>query len=388
MTLLLQTEPPRPEGPALKLSNMKRRPLGHTGLHVSELCLGTMSFGWRTRHSTALTLLDEFVEAGGTFLEAAQICPDVLTPPDWAGLPESSIGDWLRSRQHPRESLILATRLVWNPDRHLPSDSLANCCEASLRRLKTDYLDLLVCDWTPTTPQLEDMLHGLTRLVEQGKVRHLAVSSFGAWQTGENLRQNSLRQLAGIGTIQADYSLLDRQSEPQLLGPNAGRLGFIARSPLAGGFLALPNHACQSLQDPRRRRNLHLRYGHSTGQAVCSAVESVAKDLGATMAQVSYSWVLSNPAVSALLIAPLSVNQLHDAIEATDLSLSWPQLRRLDLVSSTYLSPEDIAPALPEPSDRGQVLPWRGNGSDQTDDDTKSGGERVITLDFVEPPVR
>ena len=322
---------------------MNRRPLGQTGLHVSELCLGTMSFGWRTRPATAITLLDAFHGAGGNLIEATQICPDVLTQPDWIGLPEACVGEWLNSRAVRRSELIIATRLIWSSTPALPAENLARCLEASLRRLQTDYLDLLVCDWTPSSDRLDDVLHQLTQLVEQGKVRQLAVPSFARWEMSESVRQTSSRSLEPIMTVQADYSLLDRRSEISLLAhPHRRQLGFLARSPLAGGYLTMAKDR-PATHDLQRQRTLNLRYDHRKGRAIRAAVEAVAQELGATMAQVALAWVLSNPAVSAAVIAPLSANQLQDSIEATNLDLAWNQLRRLDLLSSSDPGQDETA---------------------------------------------
>lgn len=329
---------------------MTKRPFGQTGLHVSEPCLGTMSFGWRTRLPKALALLDRYHELGGNFVEAAGICSDLVAQPDWIGLPESSIGEWLKSRRIPRDEIVVATRMVWSPSLQLPAGNVAVCCENSLRRLGTDYLDLLVCDWVQPNRGLDDMMAALTKLVDQGKVRHLGVSGFNSWRASELARATSSRDLVGVAAVQDSYSLMERRCEPDLLNfSGSPQLGFLARSPLAGGFLAAPHSDRPLPQELLRQRNLRRRYNTARGEAVRSAVETIASDVGTTMAQVALAWVLANPAVSAAVIAPLSLNQLNDSVEASTLDLAWSQLRRLDLLSSGEPPGFPAAESLPEP---------------------------------------
>lgn len=308
-----------------------------------------MNFGWRTRLPAALALLDRYHELGGNFVEAAGLCTDLVAQPDWIGLPESSIGEWFESRRIPRDQMVVATRMVWSPSLQLPAGNVAVCCENSLRRLGTDYIDLLVCDWVYPNRGLEDMLAALTKLVDQGKVRHIGVSGFNAWRASEMARATASRDLVAVSAIQDNYSLMERRCEPDLLNfSSSPHLGFLARSPLAGGFLTAPHSGRAASQELLRQRNLRLRYGNARGEAVRSAVDAIASDVGATMAQVALAWTLTNPAVSAAVIAPLTLNQLNDSVEASTLDLAWSQLRRLDLLSSGDAAGFPAADVLPE----------------------------------------
>ncbi len=313
---------------------MKQHPLGRTGLQVSELCLGTMSFGWRTRPSIAMDLLDRFHAAGGNFIEAAGMCPSLPAQPDWVTFPESCMGDWLKQRRIPRDSMVLATRLVWTSGFGITKAAITAGCEASLRRLGTDYLDLLVCDAGPVQ-EIPELLGWINELVQGGKVRHLALSGLAGQQFGATLSASRGANSVRLEAVQANYSLTERAHETELMAHcHRSGLGFLARSPLAGGFLAGPGGP-RPLHETQRVRNLREWYGNPRDRAIRDAVAAAAQNLGVTMAQVSLSWVLSNPAVTAAVIAPLSTHQLDDALGACHVDLPWPQLRRLDLVSSS-----------------------------------------------------
>lgn len=313
---------------------MKQHPLGRTGLQVSELCLGTMSFGWRTRPSTAMDLLDRFHAAGGNFIEAAGMCPNLPAQPDWVTFPESCMGDWLKQRSVPRSSMVLATRVVWTPGFEVTKAAITACCEASLRRLGTDYLDLLVCDTGPNQ-ELSELLDWAHEMVRAGKVRHLVLSGAAAQEFGTTLSAPRAADSVRVEAVQANYSLTERGHETELMTHcHRSGLGFLARSSLAGGFLAGPGRP-RPLHDTQRARNLREWYGNPRDRAIRDAVAAAAQNLGVSMAQVSLSWVLSNPAVTAAVIAPLSTYQLNDVLGACNVDLPWPQLRRLDLVSSS-----------------------------------------------------
>ena len=217
---------------------MEFRFLGKTGLSVSELCLGAMTFGREASEAESHAMLDRFVAAGGNFIDTA----DVYS----RGASEEILGSWLTSR--PRDEIVIATKGRWgtdDPDHRRPNQyglsrkHLIAACEASLKRLKTDYIDLYqVHMWDPWT-RLEETLSTLDGLVRSGKVRYVGASNYSGWQLQKSIDLAKANGWEPFTCLQALYNLLDRDSEYELLHVvrNEG-LGMIPWSPLRGGWLA------------------------------------------------------------------------------------------------------------------------------------------------------
>ena len=223
---------------------MEYRKLGRTGLQVSELCLGTMQFGWTADEAASAAIMDAFVEAGGNFIDTA----DIYTT--WAdaglaggGVSEEMIGRWMARRRN-RRTLVIATKVrgrMWEgPNGEgLSRARVIRCCEDSLRRLQTDHLDLYQCHWVDLTTPVEETLGALDDLVRAGKVRYLGASNYPAWRLMEALWRSDRRGLARFESYQPEYSLVERtgfELEAMPLCRHHG-LGVIPYSPLARGFL-------------------------------------------------------------------------------------------------------------------------------------------------------
>ena len=321
--------------PNPKTDMIKQRTMGRTGLKLSELCLGTLNFGWKTDEKTAFAILDAYHAAGGNFIQATSHSPELFLPSTAATLSEEIVGRWWKSRSLRREDLFLATRI------HLrqPADASAGgfnklvreACRDSLRRLQTSYLDMVVFEWNDGLVPIRVTLDAFDHVVRGGLVRFIGAGSFPVWRVVDSLGRAFLRNHCRMEALQADYSLITRaRFEPDAMALcQEQRLGFFARSPLAGGFLARHRDS-DAMFHAARRDWLKERFGNSYGVAAQSAVADVAARHEASSAQVSLAWVLHNPVVTAAVVGVHSVAQLGELVHATSLALSAPDLGQLD----------------------------------------------------------
>ena len=322
------------------------RLLGRSGLRVSPLALGTATFGtewgWGAEQDDARKLFDSYVERGGNFIDTANTYTD--------GSSERMLGEFARDN---RESLVLATKYTTLRRPEDPNSggahrkSLFASVDGSLRRLNTDYLDLLYLHvWDFTTP-VEEILRGLDDLVRQGKVLYVAISNAPAWQVSRMQAIADLRGWSPLVALQIEYNLIERTGERDLI-PMAREmgLGVIPYSPLAGGVLTGKYSRADLTATPSdgTRKNFNLALGALTERnlAVADAVREVATELGHTPAQVGLAWTLQNPGVTAPIIGARTPEQLADNLGALDVEFTADHLARLDTASAIELgAPHD-----------------------------------------------
>jgi len=313
---------------------MNLRPLGCTSLNVSELCLGTMNFGWKTDESTSLAILDTFFASGGNFIQSLGFEAGPPGSPLSPTFSEAIVGSWWSSRGIRRQDLVLATRVTLNEEGSFGSSSpysgVRALCEASLRRLRTDYLDILVCEWTGAGNPPEALRRGLDWLVREGWVRYVAFSNLPAWRVATGLRDGFERIHCRISAVQADYSLLSRTPFESDLAElcSEQRLGFFARSPLAGGLLTKASGSHNAIS-PSRRAWLAERHGWDVIDRATHALSELAVDSGFTESQIALSWVLHHPGVTSLITGAASIEHLIDAVRATRIRLGAEELNLL-----------------------------------------------------------
>jgi aryl-alcohol dehydrogenase-like predicted oxidoreductase len=320
---------------------MRDRRLGRTGVLVGELSLGTMTFGgrgegWRVDETTSHQILDRFVASGGNLIDTA----DVYS----SGRSEEIIGTWLA--HHDREELVLATKARFRtgpgPNRvGLSRKHLLNAVRESLRRLRTDHVDLYqVHAWDPWTP-LEETFGTLNGLVEDGLVRYVGVSNFRGWQLEKALTLCRQRSWAEPVSLQPQYSLYARATEFELLPLCAAEgLAVLPWSPLASGVLS-GKYANGVRNPPAGSRIANAedpgayaaRFDNDRVRRILSSLNAVAKEVGRTPAQVALNWLLSRPAVTAPILGARSVEQLEEDLGATGWSLSPEQRSALDAAS-------------------------------------------------------
>jgi aryl-alcohol dehydrogenase-like predicted oxidoreductase len=319
---------------------MRHRLLGRSGLRVSELCLGTMTFtdgltGWGTSRAEAAKIFDAFATAGGTFVDTA----DLYFGRD--GVAEEILGDLLAAD---RDHFVLATKYTATngDDISNSGNSLKNMrrsVEASLRRLRTDHIDLYwVHHWDSMTPT-DELVRGLDQLVRSGKVLYVGLSNTPAWVTSQAVTLAEAHLAAPPIAVQVEHSLLERSAEHEIFPmAQALDLGVCAWSPLAGGLLTGKYRSTGAEPSGQRRlddaQGKHTRPPVSAEQAaVIAEVCRIADTLGATPAQVASAWSRAQPRCIPIFGAT-RVEQVHDMVASLAIQLPGDDLRRLDELSA------------------------------------------------------
>ena len=316
---------------------MEYRRLGRTGLKVSELCLGTMQWGWTADEATAFTVMDAFVEAGGNFVDTADVYSRWVEG-NPGGVSEEIIGRWMKARGN-RQQIVLATKArgrMWDgPDGEgLSRAHLIKACEDSLRRLQTDAIDLYQTHWFDEGVPIDETLRALDDLVRQGKVRTVGCSNYPAWRLAKALWTSDKLDLARYDSLQPHYSLIHRAEFERELKPlcEAEQIGVIPYSPLAGGFLT-GKYRRDKMPDSQRAWNAR-RYLNDQGFAILDSLDAVAQRHGATTAQVSLAWLLQQPVITSPIIGANSVEQLQELLKATTVTLNSEDIKELNEVSA------------------------------------------------------
>ncbi|MCD6285425.1 MAG: aldo/keto reductase [Anaerolineae bacterium] len=310
---------------------MEYRNLGSCGLKVSELCLGTMTFGRRTDETDSRRIVDLAFDAGINFFDTADAYG--------SGLSEEILGRTLKGR---RRQAIVATKF-FNPMGPGPNDSgmsrvhIMNAIEDSLRRLQMDYVDIFHIHHVDIQTPLEEMLRAVDDLVHQGKVRYIACSNYEAWRLSEALWTSKVNGLASFVCYQPQYSLVVRDIEQELvpLCLNKG-LGIVPWAPLASGFLAGKfKPGGQEIAGTRAADKWawHGRFFAPNADETLATLLEVAVELGKTPAQVALRWVLEQPGVSSIITGVRTVEQLRDNVGAAGWQLTGERLQRLNKVS-------------------------------------------------------
>ena len=317
---------------------MRYRTLGGTGTVVSTLCLGTMTFGAESTEEEAFAQLDRFVEAGGTFLDTA----DVYV----GGVSEEIVGRWLRTRSGMRATLVIATkgRFPTGPganDAGLSRVHLTRALDASLSRLGQDHVDLYQAHaWDPLTP-IEETLRFYDDAVRAGKIRHVGVSNFTGWQLQKAVLLARFGGLAPIVTLQPQYNLLVRQIEWEIVpaAQDAG-LGLLPWSPLGGGWLTgkysreqRPTGATRLGENPERGMEAYDRRDTDRTWDVVDAVQRVADGRGVSMAEVALAWVTDRPGVTSTILGARTMDHLDMNLKAAGLHLTAEETATLDAAS-------------------------------------------------------
>jgi aryl-alcohol dehydrogenase-like predicted oxidoreductase len=315
---------------------MDYRKVGRTGLKVSELCLGTMQFGWTADEKTSWAVMNAFVEAGGNFLDTADIYTNWAGDASYGGKTEEIMGRWMADRGN-RDDLIIATKVrgrMWHgPNGEgLSRVHILRACEESLRRLKTEYIDLYQCHWADMNTPIEETLSALDDLVREGKVRYIGASNYPAWRLMEAVAVSDKRNYARFDCYQPEYSLMERQLFEYEAMPFCKHygLGVIPYSPLAGGFLTGKYRRDGAKPESVRAGGILDRYGNDRGYTVIETLEEIGKAHDKTVAQTALAWMLTNPVITAPIIGANTVEQLRDTLNAVGYRLSDDEMTRLN----------------------------------------------------------
>ncbi len=311
--------------------------LGRSGLRVSPFTLGAMTFGedfgWGASPEDSARLLSAYVDAGGNSIDTANIYTN--------GHSEKIIGDWLAARPAQRDRLVIGTKFFGNLHLGDPNGGgvgrkgIIHQLEDSLRRLRTDYVDLYwVHNYSPTTP-LEETLRTLDDLVTAGKIRYVVLSDLPAWRVAEASLLAQLRNWVPVTALQLEYSLLERTSEAELI-PAAQEfgIGVLPWSPLRNGFLS---GKYSSTSAPHGGSRGGLVRPRESDFLVIDEVNKIAASLGVSSAEVALSWVQGRPGVTSTLLGVRSMRQLEANLSALDLELPPADRARLDELSTPVL---------------------------------------------------
>jgi aryl-alcohol dehydrogenase-like predicted oxidoreductase len=343
---------------------MEYRTMGYSGCAVSAYCLGTMTFGNETDETGAHEQLDRFVEAGGNFVDTADVYSH--------GTSEEIIGRWFASRPADlTEPVVLATKGRFALDRFPNGDGLSTrhltrALDGSLRRLGLDAIDLYqVHAFDPWTP-LEETLRTLDGFIRAGKIRYYGLSNFTGWQLTKAVHVARALGLAQPVTLQPQYSLLVREIEWEIVpaAQDAG-MGLLPWSPLGGGWLSgkyrrdqRPTGATRLGEDPSRGMEAWDRRDGDRTWAVIDAVQKIAEQREVSTAEVALAWVTARPAVTSTILGARTMEQLEANLRAADLTLTAKETAALNVVSD------------PRPAD----YPYGEMGVEQRDRGLAGGG--------------
>ena len=309
---------------------MEHRRLGRTALRVSPLCLGTMNFGPRTPEDVAFDMLDAALDTGIDFIDTADQYGGELG----VGATEQLLGRWLAQGGGRRERVVLATK-VHEPMSDLPNDRglsarhIRLACDASLRRLQTDHIDLYQMHHIDRAAPWEEVWQAMEILVAQGKVSYVGSSNFAGWHIAQASETARSRHLLGLVSEQSLYHLAERSVELEVIPAcEAYGLALLPWSPLGGGLLA------GVLDDTGgdRRASPGMRTAVEAHRARLERWEAFCAELGQRPGRVALAWLLHQPAVTAPIVGPRTPEQLADAIAAVDIELSADELALLDTI--------------------------------------------------------
>ena len=313
---------------------MKYRKLGKTGLKVSEICLGTMTFGNQIDEAESIKLIRWTIDAGINFIDTADMYVD--------GRTEEIVGKALKEV---RQSVVLATKVgAWQsgPDVNdigLSRKHIMDAIEGSLRRLGTDYIDIYYTHMPDNTTPIEETLRALDDLIRQGKVRYIGCSNYLAWQLCKTLWVSDNKNLARFDCIQPPYNLITRGIEDELLSLCTSEgVGVCVYNPMAGGLLS-------GKHDPNRPPPEDTRFGNKrqgksyTGRywlpgnfEAVARFKKIAEKHGRSMPRFSLAWVLNNPAITSIICGANSIKQLEENVGAVEITLTGEELKVCDEV--------------------------------------------------------
>ncbi|MFL5658028.1 MAG: aldo/keto reductase [Ktedonobacteraceae bacterium] len=302
--------------------------LGRTGVVVSRLCLGTMNFGPETSEADSFTIMDRALEHGINFFDTA----NVYGAKKGEGVTEQIVGRWLAQGGERRDKIVLATKVYsamgdWPNQSRLSALHIRRACEESLRRLRTDHIDLYQMHHVDRQTPWEEIWQAMEQLVYEGKVIYVGSSNFAGWHIVQANEIARSRHFLGLVSEQSLYNLTARTVELEVLPAcQAYGLGVIPWSPLAGGLLG---GALRKAQVGRRARS-DTQEAVERNHAKLAAYEDFCAELGEEPAHVALAWLLANPAVTAPIIGPRTTEQLDGTLRALEIPLSREILEKLD----------------------------------------------------------
>ena len=336
---------------------MNKNRLGRSGIIVSDICMGTMTFGNQADEKTAFRIMDMAFDAGIDFYDTAEMYP---VPPDikYVGLTEDIVGRWMKTK--PRDSLIIASKVAgpghgWitpplrggntSLDRH----HIMRAVETSLKRLDTDYLDLYQTHWPDHDFPYEETMMALDELVSSGKVRILGCSNETSWGLCKSLATSELHGLARYETIQNNFSLNNRRFEDELAQAcRKEQVSLIPYSPLAGGVLtgkyndgALPEGARFSayITGEKRQQQMAKRFVNERSLESTKRFQAIAEEADMSVVTLATAWSKQHDFVASTIVGATHPDQMHDILAAADVTLAPETMKQINAVTKEILYP-------------------------------------------------
>jgi len=315
---------------------MKKRKLANSGFEVAPLAFGGNVFGWTIDEPTSFRLLDGFVGAGFDLLDTADIYSTWM-PGNKGGESETIIGKWLKQKNN-RHQVLIATKVGMDmgPDKKgLSRKYILSAIEDSLRRLRTDYIDLYQSHQDDPETPLEETLSTFAELIKQGKVRAIGASNYSGDRLAEALQVSERLGLPRYESLQPLYNLYDREDYEKNLEPLCleKKIGVIPYYALASGFLTGKYRSEADLSKSPRGEGIR-KYLNERGLRIVQALDEVAADHNSTPARVAVAWLMARPSITAPIASATSLDQLDDLIEATKLQLEPAAMELLNQASS------------------------------------------------------
>jgi aryl-alcohol dehydrogenase-like predicted oxidoreductase len=311
---------------------MQLKKLGRSNLMVSPLCLGGNVFGWTVDEAQSFALLDEFVGAEFNFIDTADVY-STWAPGNVGGESETIIGRWMSARGN-RDKVVIATKVGW--ERGLGGDHIREAVEGSLKRLQTDYIDLYQSHKEDPTVESQETLSAYDKLIHAGTVRYVGASNFTPAALSESLAASLRAGLPSYVSLQPLYNLYDRrefEGKLETLCREHG-LGVISYYSLAAGFLTGKYRSEQDLAKSVRGDRAVHKYLNDRGLRILAELDRVARERGATVAQVSLAWLMHRPTITAPIASATTVDQLRELVSAPQLDLDPWEVEALDHASA------------------------------------------------------
>lgn len=313
---------------------MQKRLIGRSGISIAPLVLGGNVFGWTADESASFGLLDRFLDQGFDAIDTADVYSAFVSG-NSGGESETIIGNWLNRRRR-RDDVILMTKVgMWDQRKGLSSANIEAAAEDSLRRLRTDYIDVYFAHIDDANIPLEESLAAFSRLIRAGKVRTIGASNYTGERLSQALDTAASKQLPRYEVLQPEYNLYDRQEFESGLAnvASVNHLGVVCYFGLASGFLTGKYRSEDDLKGKARGGRVK-QYLNERGLRILKALDEVSSDLSATPAQVALAWLIARPGITAPIASATSVRQLDDTLGAARLKLSPGAIAKLDGASA------------------------------------------------------
>ena len=314
---------------------MKKRKLGNSGIEIYPLAFGGNVFGWTVDEPMSFTLLDEFVEAGFSLIDTADVYSQWVQGHN-GGESETIIGKWLK-RTGKREKVIIATKVgkEMGPERKgLSKSYILRAVEDSLKRLQTDYIDLYQSHADDPETPLEETFEAYEQLIREGKIRTIGASNFTAKRLSQALEVSKNKGYPTYQSLQPLYNLYDRADYERELEPlcRENGVGVICYFSLASGFLS-GKYRSEADMAKSARRDMVKKYLNERGFRILDSLDKVAQQFNATPARVALAWLINHPGITAPIASATNLKQLSELIEATKLKLDYSSIKLLNQAS-------------------------------------------------------